>query len=156
MSGHRYRAVYFAHPDLDVEGGAPGLRLTPAGRLATVTDAASIRQALLLLISTRPGERVNRPAYGCHLFRLAFAPADDTSAGLAIHYVARAVERFEKRVEILSLDAARAAEEPSVLEVRMHYRIRATRHTDDLTVAMPVDAGSGAGFDAAFNSKGTS
>jgi phage baseplate assembly protein W len=140
MSAPRYRAIYFAHPDLDVVTGPPGLRLTAAGRLATVTDAASIRQALLLLLSTRPGERVNRPSYGCHLFRLAFAPADDTSAGLAIHYVARAVERFEKRVVILSLDAGRAEQEPAILEVRMRYRIKATQQTDDITVAVPADS----------------
>jgi phage baseplate assembly protein W len=140
MSAPRYRAIYFAHPDLDVVTGPPGLRLTAAGRLATVTDAASIRQALLLLLSTRPGERVNRPSYGCHLFRLAFAPADDTSAGLAIHYVARAVERFEKRVVILALDAGRAEQEPAILEVRMRYRIKATQHTDDITVAVPADS----------------
>ena len=93
------------------------MRITPAGRLATVTDAASIRQDLLLLLSTRPGERVNRPTYGCHLFRLAFAPADDTTAGLAIHYVARAVEQWERRITVLSLDASRSPEAPEVLEV---------------------------------------
>ena len=95
MSAPRYTSIAFIHPDFDAAAGVPGLRITAAGRLATVTDAASIRQALLLLLSTRPGERVNRPTYGCHLFRLAFAPADDTTAGLAIHYVARAVEQFE-------------------------------------------------------------
>lgn len=139
MSAPRYRSVFFAHPYLDGAGLA-GLRLGPGGRLATVTDAAAIRQSLLLLLSTRPGERVNRPQYGCHLFRLAFAPADDTTAGLAIHYVARAVERWEKRVDIVSLDAERPADEPFVLEVRMRYRVRATQHEDELGVAVPVEA----------------
>ncbi len=140
MSAPRYRSVFFAHPYLDGAGLA-GLRLGPGGRLATVTDAAAIRQSLLLLLSTRPGERVNRPQYGCHLFRLAFAPADDTTAGLAIHYVARAVERWEKRVDIVSLDAERPADEPFVLEVRMRYRVRATQHEDELGVTVPVEAG---------------
>ena len=144
MSVPRYRAVYFAHPYLDVDRGLAGLRVGPGGRLATVTDAASVRQALLLLLSTRPGERVNRPRYGCHLFRLAFAPADDTTAGLAIHYVARAVEQWEPRVEVLSLDAEQPADEPHVLEVRMRYRVRATQHEDEVSVAVPVDAGGGA------------
>ena len=40
-----------------------------------------------------------RPGYGCHLFRLAFAPNDDTTAGLAIHYVRQALERWEPRIE---------------------------------------------------------
>lgn len=141
MTAQRYRAVAFVHPDFDAAIGAPGLRLTSAGRLATVGDAASVRQALLLLISTRPGERVNRPDYGCHLFRLAFAPADDTTAGLAIHYVARAIDRWERRITVLSLDAARASDEPSLLEVRLHYRVRATQQDDELAITFPVDTG---------------
>ncbi len=143
MSVPRYRALAFAHPYLDGAGGLAGLRVGPGGRLATVTDAASVRQGLLLLLSTRPGERVNRPRYGCHLFRLAFAPADDTTAGLAIYYVARAVEQWEPRVEVLSLDAERPADSPHVLEVRMRYRVRATQHEDEVSVAVPVDAGGG-------------
>lgn len=148
MTTPRYRAVHFGHPYLDDARGAGsrgpvGLRVGPGGRLATVTDAASVRQALLLLLSTRPGERVNRPRYGCHLFRLAFAPADDTTAGLAVYYVARAVEQWERRVDVLSLDAERPADDPSVLEVRMRYRVRATQSEDELTVAVPV-AGGGA------------
>jgi phage baseplate assembly protein W len=140
MTATRYRAVYFAHPDLDSTLGPAGLRTTSGGRLAVITDAGSVRQALLLLLSTRPGERVNRPDYGCHLFRLAFAPADDTTAGLAIHYVARAVERWEKRVVVLSLDADRVPDEPSLLEVRMRYRVTATQQTDEIAVAVPLMA----------------
>jgi phage baseplate assembly protein W len=140
MSTVRYRAACFVLPYLDSDLGSPGLRLTARGRLATVSDAASVRQALLLLLSTRPGERVNRPTYGCHLFRLGFAPADDTTAGLAIHYVGRAVEQWEKRVDVLSLDASRPADEPWLLEIRMRYRIRATQEEDDLAVVVPVDA----------------
>lgn len=138
MTTSRYRAVYFAHPYLDVPLGPAGLRVGPGGRLATVTDAASIRQALLLLLSTRPGERVNRPRYGCHLFRLAFAPADDTTAGLAIHYVARAVEQWEPRVDVVSIDAERPPDEPSVLQVRMRYRVRTTQDEDEVVLAVPA------------------
>ena len=141
MSAPRYTSIAFIHPDFDAAAGVPGLRITPSGRLATVTDAASIRQALLLLLSTRPGERVNRPTYGCHLFRLAFAPADDTTAGLAIHYVARAVEQWERRITVLSLDASRSSEDPEVLEVRLKYRVRTTQLEDEIAIALPVESG---------------
>lgn len=145
MSSPRYRSLAFNHPDFDASIGVPGLQLTPSGRLATVTDAASVRQALLMLLSTRPGERVNRPTYGCHLFRLAFAPADDTTAGLAIHYVARAVEQWEPRITVLSLDASRPAEDPAVLEVRLRYKVRTTQLEDELAIALPVAHGAGTG-----------
>lgn len=144
MSAARYRAIALVHPDFDAAAGPPGFSLTPDGRLATVTEDASVRQAVLLLLSTRPGERVNRPNYGCHLFRLAFAPADDTTAGLAIHYVASALQRWEPRVSVLSLDAARAPEDPALLEVRLRYRVKATQNEDDMAVVVPV-AGAGPG-----------
>ncbi|MFJ4171891.1 GPW/gp25 family protein [Paenarthrobacter sp. NPDC089714] len=144
MSAPRYKSVAFIHPDFDATAGLPGLRITPAGRLATVTDAASVRQALLLLLSTRPGERVNRPTYGCHLFRLAFAPADDTTAGLAIHYVAKAVEQWERRITVLSLDASRSAESPEILEVRLKYRVRTSQLEDEIVIALPVESGGAA------------
>jgi len=144
MSAPRYKSVAFIHPDFDATAGIPGLRLTPSGRLAAVTDAASVRQALLLLLSTRPGERVNRPTYGCHLYRLVFAPADDTTAGLAIHYVARAVEQWERRITVLSLDASRSQDESEVLEVRLKYRVRTTQLEDEITIALPVESGGAA------------
>ncbi|EMY32211.1 hypothetical protein D477_021323 [Arthrobacter crystallopoietes BAB-32] len=142
MSMPRYRALAMVHPDFDADAGPAGLRTAPGGGLASVTDAAAVRQSLLLLLSTRPGERVNRPDYGCRLFQLVFEPAGDTTAGLAVHYVARAIERWEERISILSLDAGRMPEEPGQLEIRLHYRIRATSHEDRITVVVPVrDAG---------------
>lgn len=140
MSAPRFRAVAFAIPGFD-DDVAPGMRLDPRGRLATVDDAASIRQALLLLLSTRPGERVNRPVYGCHLWRLAFEGADDTTAGLAIHYVTQAVETWEKRVKILEVVAQVPEDDPSLLEVRMTYRIQSTLATDAVAVAVPTQGG---------------
>lgn len=139
MNQPRYRSLALIHPDFDASQGPAGLRVGAGGRLATVHDAAAVRQAVLLLLSTRPGERINRPQYGCYLFRLAFAPNDDTTAGLAIHYVARALERWEKRILVLSLDAAVTPEDPSLLEVRLHYRVRASAHEDDISIVVPVE-----------------
>lgn len=137
MTALRYRAAAFAIPGFD-DDVAPGLRLDARGRLATVDDAASIRQALLLLLSTRPGERVNRPGYGCHLWRLAFESADDTTAGLAIHYVTQAVETWEKRVKIVDVTAGVPEDDASLLEVRMVYRVQSTMATDGVAVAVPI------------------
>lgn len=140
MIAVRYRALACAIPGFD-DGVAPGLRLDARGRLATVSDEASIRQAVLLLLSTRPGERVNRPGFGCHLWRLAFEDADDTTAGLAIHYVTQAVETWEKRVQVLDVTAGVPDDDPSLLEVRMTYRVQATLATDSVAVAVPILGG---------------
>ena len=82
-----------------------GLVLSPAGRLAEVSGHDAVRQAIILLLTTIPGERVMRPSYGCPLHRLMFAPNDATTAGLAIHYVPQSIKRWEPRIEIVRLDA---------------------------------------------------
>lgn len=145
MTAPSMRALRFVHPDLDVpSSGGPGLQHSPFGGLATVSGEDAVRQALLLLITTRPGERVNRPSYGCHLQRLLFASADDTIAGLAIHYVRRAVLRWEPRVELLEVDAVAHPGNRAELEITMSYRVRSTSATGSLSLAMPLVPGSGA------------
>lgn len=134
----RYRAWRFLIPDLDARGEHAGLRIAPTGGIEMVADDEAIRQALLLLISTRPGERVMRPEYGCNLHRLIFSPNDDTTAGLAIHYVRRAVERWEPRVEIVDVDATRTPEDPTSLQVVLEYRVRATHRAGRLAVGVPL------------------
>lgn len=135
----RYRSWRYAVPRRDEPGETIGLRREPSGAIETVADDDAVRQSLLLLISTRPGERVMRPEYGCYLHRLVFAPNDDTTAGLAMHYVRQAVERWEPRAQILDVDAVRSPEDPMELHVRLEYRVRATLRRDTLTVGVPLD-----------------
>jgi phage baseplate assembly protein W len=134
-----YRAWRFSHPDLEPAETA-GLRISNHGGPEMVEGRASVQQALRLLLSTRPGERVMRPHYGCDLHRLAFLPNDNTTAGLAIHYVRQAIQRWEPRVEIVRLEAngPSAQVSPGLLEIYLEYRVRATQQTDRLTYAFDL------------------
>jgi uncharacterized protein len=114
-----------------------GLTLTPAGRVAMVSGDDAIRQSIMLLLTTLPGERVMRPDFGCPLHRLLFAPNDATTAGLAIHYVRQAVVRFEPRVDIVSLDAGAAnsadgSDDGSKLIISLVYRVKSTNRQASL------------------------
>jgi phage baseplate assembly protein W len=139
----RYRGWRFQVPPIDVPGAEAGLGWDPAGAIDTVADDAAIRQSLMLLISTRPGERVMRPEYGCDLDQLVFSPNDDTTAGLAIHFVRQAVERWEPRVEILRVDAGRDPdpENDMLLQIVLDYRVRATLQTHQLMVTTDLERG---------------
>lgn len=140
MSG-RFRAWRFVHPEYDrPSAGRGGLRVSPTGRVDMVEGDESIRQAILLLISTIPGERVMRPAYGCHIHRLMFSPNDDTTAGLAIHYVRQALEQWEPRIDILDLDAYRNMDDPGVLNVTLEYRVKLSRSVDRISFLTSLNA----------------
>jgi uncharacterized protein len=134
----RFRAWQFAHPDFDASEGAAGLQISPAGGITMLDEEASIRQAILLLLSTQPGERVMRPRYGCDLQKLLFSPNDATTAGLAIHYVRTALSRWEPRIEITCLDAIASPDDPGLLLIHLEYRIRSTRRTDRNVFALRV------------------
>lgn len=141
MNQPRYRAWRFVYPGLDAPEAFAGLQTTARGGIEMVQDEASVRQAILLLLSTRPGERVMRPDYGCELYRLIFDPNDETTAGLAIHYVRRALERWEPRIDILRLDAGPNPQEPGLLEIALDYRVRATQRRETLQLALRLNEG---------------
>jgi phage baseplate assembly protein W len=136
-----YRAWRFLYPELDAAEDAAGLRFAASGGIDMVQYNESIRQALLLLLSTRPGERVMRPDYGCDIHRLIFSPNDDTTAGLAIYYVQKAIDRWEPRIEVLQIDAGRDPQAPERLNVTLQYRARVTRHTELLSFSINLAEG---------------
>lgn len=145
-----YRAWQFILPDMedyyafssgvmmDTAPVAPGLQLSARGGIGMVDGNEAIRQAILILLFTIPGERIMRPDYGCDLHRLIFSPNDDTTAGLAIHYIRRAIEKWEPRVDIVALDAGRDPEAPEQLNIQLAYRVRATLHIEPLTIAVSL------------------
>jgi phage baseplate assembly protein W len=133
MSSLRYSAWCFVHPDFDTAEPHAGILNSATGGIEMVEEAASIRQSILLLLSTRTGERIMRPDYGTELHRLVFSPNDNTTAGFAIHYVRKALLRWEPRIEILHLDATRNPEVDSYLDMLLNYRVRSNQVTAQLT-----------------------
>jgi phage baseplate assembly protein W len=137
MSAPQYRAWRFVHPDLDAQDEFAGLQITPTGGIEMVEESRSVRQAILILLTTTPGERVMRPEYGCELHRIMFSPNDLTTAGLAIHFVRKALARWEPRIQILRLDAGANPDDDARLDILLEYRLRRTRRTDE--VALSID-----------------
>jgi len=122
----RNRSWRFLYPGLDVPEDQAGLRFAANGGIDMVQYNDSIRQAILLLFSTRPGERVMRPDYGCDIHRLVFSPNDDTTAGLAIYYVQRALDRWEPRIQVQTLAFDLSGADSGLLTIDIGYTVRAT------------------------------
>lgn len=142
MSDRNSTALRFVHPDLDADVAQPGIGTDASGRVATVDGDDVVRQSILLLMSTSPGERVMRPDYGCPLNRLAFQPLDHTTAGMAIHFVERAVRRWEPRAEVLKVDAYPSLHLEGSLTIELHYRVRRSRRDHQLEFELAIH-GSG-------------
>lgn len=135
MKTLRPSSIRFQHPDFDA-AQTSGLVVSETGKLALSHGTQAVRQALLLLLSTSPGERVMRPDYGCELRRLVFSPNDNTTAGLARHYVQQAIRRWEPRVRIRSLEVRADFEDDSRLLILLDYQVIATLSTDSLAFSI--------------------
>ncbi len=134
-----HRAWRFAHPfgEEFVEGS--GVGLTEQGVVDMLEGGTSIRQAIMLMLSTEPGERVMRPDYGCSLRNIMFSPNDETTAGLAMHYVRQAILKWEKRIEDLQIDARRNQQEPGHLDILIRYKVRTTGRPDEFMFTVNLD-----------------
>jgi phage baseplate assembly protein W len=131
MTMPTYRAMRF----VDIGG----LTVTATGAVAMVDGDASVRQAILLLLGTAPGERLMRPDYGSHLHRLLFAPNDHTTAGLAIHYVRQALSRWEPRIDVVDVDAGADPDVATRLNISLRYQVRSSRAVHDLILPFDLD-----------------
>lgn len=117
MTNRNYFGQGFAFPP----------RVDPAtGRLAVVGDTEIVAQALRMLLRTSPGERLMRPEYGCALRRYLFAPNNVATRRLVAEEIARAVARFEDRVDLAGVDVVPDEREPAQLNVTIRYSLRRT------------------------------
>jgi phage baseplate assembly protein W len=97
-----------------------------AGRLAYSDGDENVEQSLRLLLLTRLGERVMRPAFGSEAPRLVFAPGSERYLRLLETSIREAVRDWEPRVQ---LDDVRAETDPtdaSRVTVSIAYRVRPT------------------------------
>jgi phage baseplate assembly protein W len=98
------------------------------GRTASCGRDAHIRQMIEMLLFTSPGERVNRPDFGCGLNRLVFEPNSPELASALQFTIQAGLERWlgdlieVRRLSVESVD--------SRLHVGLDYLVRRTGTED--------------------------
>jgi hypothetical protein len=134
MAEATYRSFRFVFPEWAGAAGTPssGLQIDPTGGTEMVEGHDAVRQAILMLLATAPGERLLRPDYGCRIHWLAFAPNEETTAGLVIHYVGQALRRWEPRIDVLDLHARPDPQDPATIVIGITYRLKATQQLSQL------------------------
>jgi phage baseplate assembly protein W len=91
-----------------------------------------VRESIIIIIGTAPGERVMRPYFGCEIHDLLFAPNDTTTAGLAAHYCTKALQKWEPRIEDVECDANPSIDQPNKLLINIKYKVRGTNSTHNM------------------------
>jgi uncharacterized protein len=101
--------------------------LDPQGGVALTTERNEIDQSIFIILSTSPGQRVMRPAFGCRLHELIFAPNNSYTAAQARRYVEDALGMWEPRFNVANINVFPDPEEGSRMIIEIDYEIKATR-----------------------------
>lgn len=100
------------------------LRTGPGGGITLVTREREIEEAMRLILGTAPMERPMRPEFGCGIHDFVFEAADTTALGRIAHEVRTALERWEPRAEITSVDARVDQSSRETVLIDVGYRIK--------------------------------
>jgi uncharacterized protein len=94
--------------------------------------ARHVEQMMMQVLFTNPGERVNRPDFGCGLRRMVFAPNSDVTANLLQVLILQSLERWLGNVISLIDVTVKAINER--LEVGIVYLIKARQERRFLNI----------------------
>jgi phage baseplate assembly protein W len=101
-------------------------KIDPQGGLALTSERSELDQALQIILSTSPGQRVMRPTFGCRLHELVFAPNNTHTAAQARRYVEEALGMWEPRISVTWVDVYPDPQNRACLLIEIQYKVKAT------------------------------
>jgi phage baseplate assembly protein W len=100
------------HFPVSPEGGA--------GSLAYAAGVVKVRESILLILETEPGERLMRPTFGCGLRRYLMQPNSPATRALIASDVEFALAAFEPRIRVTGV-SVEAGDDPALVMILVAY-----------------------------------
>ena len=91
-----------------------------------VSQEEDICESLNILLSTRPGERVMQPNYGCNLDVLLFEPMNTAMVAYAKDLITKSILYHEARIDLDTIDIVTDQQSAGLLLIKLAYTIRST------------------------------
>jgi phage baseplate assembly protein W len=113
-------------PDLYGKGVSFPPRVGPDGGIVWSSGELNVRECICTILRTAPGERVERPTFGCGLDRILFEPNSTATLRLIQDRVTQAISLWEPRVSLNNVTATVNATDPRDVEVTITYTLIAT------------------------------
>ncbi|MFA7618128.1 MAG: GPW/gp25 family protein [Thiohalomonadaceae bacterium] len=101
--------------------------LDSEGRLSWTRDDASVREVILNILLTRPGERLQRPDFGAGLFNFVHQPNNETTRHLIAGVVRKSLAQWEPRIVVEEVEVAESPTSVADVHINIRYRMRFAR-----------------------------
>lgn len=100
------------------------IRPTSTGALPLLGGEAKVRQSIVLILGTAPGERPMLPDFGCGVHDLVHMPNTAALRGMAAQRVRDALTRWEPRIDVVDVRVETPPDAHNLLTIRIDYRLR--------------------------------
>lgn len=117
------------------------VQLDGRGEIALSRYEEDVREAIWIVLSTAPGERLMRPDFGCGIHDFVFAPNNVRTAGLVRFHVEEALTRWEPRIELQEVKVQPDPDDPAALLISIDYKVRATDSRYNLVYPFYLERG---------------
>lgn len=109
------------------------------GEIRTVSGSEDVEESIQIILGTTPGERVMRPEFGCGIHSFAFATIDATTLALVEARVEEALSTWERRIEVVEVDAETGIDETGRIDVAIRYRLKQSNDERNLVYPFYVE-----------------
>ena len=111
-------------------------------RVKMLSDEDDIKSSLEVLLSTRLGERIMVPDYGCNLDELMFKPLNLTLKTYVIDLIKTAILYYEPRIDVNKILIDPTNELEGELLINIEYTVRATNSRKNMVFPFYKTEGS--------------
>jgi phage baseplate assembly protein W len=111
------------------------------GKIVSSGGEDSIRESIIIILTTPKGERVMRPDFGCEINELVFAQNTTSTATLIEFYIKEALLKWEPRIEVLDVSATPDEDERDKIDINIEYMVKTTNTRDNLVYPFYLDKG---------------
>jgi uncharacterized protein len=115
-------------------------RLGTDGSMLWSSGELNVREAICIILRTRPGERIMRNDFGCGLDRYLFEPNSIATLRLIQEEVKLSIQRWEPRVTLNDIVVAVNPTDARAVDIIIYYTLVATQTPERLsmTIALQV------------------
>ncbi|MAR90933.1 MAG: GPW/gp25 family protein [Pseudomonadota bacterium] len=112
--------------------------IDPDGSLPWSGLDQSVREVMLNILLTRPGERLQRPDFGAGLLNFVHQPNNETTRNLIAGVVRKSLALWETRVVVDQVDVQPTAHQA---EVHIHIRYHLRHHPAPQELGLTLNLG---------------
>ncbi len=113
-------------------------RVGPDGQMAWSAGEQNVRESILVILRTRPGERLLRPDFGCGLDRYLFEPNSIATLRLIQEDVKQALTRWEPRITLDDIQVGSDPRDARVVNIIIFYTLVATQQRERLNLTLTL------------------